>query len=608
MAKIISGGLLGSSEKQGGQAINYAPAQKPARPIGPYMQAAPPIPEETSMEYLLRNLSKAPALGYETVRSGLGLGNLLELGARKLGAPDIVKKGLETFLPSTEQAGEEIGFLPLSMREHRPEDWPMEFAMTELPFIAAMGGLKSLPALGRAGLQSLGILGGSEVGRNIGGYIGEQLGDQEIGEVLGTLGGGHLGGLAARRLTPSRVMAKPIYEAEERKFKLGKQNKLQELREEYEPRIQGLKEEGHLTEDRLIQEEKRFEASKKEKIQQLRDEKSNYSNSIDQLKGLATENYMLAESLEGGRQGDASKIKKVNEHVNKSIARGVAKSDQNLILNNITAVESAIENGQLTLTDAKELQKNFNDQIFNFGSSISFKRQMRKIVKSLNEFIRNNSSEEHYKAWEAAENATRKYKKLEESEKDFIQAKNTEISELRQEKFPTEEKIYYKRKQDDIKALRTKAITEYNNKVKEVGGETFDDFSKNKDAQKNAVQKFYGAFKKGVNVHGLAGLGAILGIFKLDPAMATLGSLSGYLVRGLYKETKLAMETFQKHPKIFKDYVRLLAESAEMDIPRVANKLNSLGRQIEDVYNKQPSEKSEERQAKDKGIVRGGLI
>lgn len=182
MAKILSGGY--SFE---GAPIN---SQKQNIPTAKQVEAP-----ESLLQFGARNIAQFPASIYETARSGFGIGNLLNMlseranrsgeGYRQsavenissmLGAnPEIINEQLASphlfnmarrgILPTTQEANQELAtFLPKYMTEHRPEDYWTQFALTQAPLLAAGGAFKSLPALAKGIGETLGVLGGSELG------------------------------------------------------------------------------------------------------------------------------------------------------------------------------------------------------------------------------------------------------------------------------------------------------------------------------------------------------------------------------------------------------------------------------------------------------------
>ena len=366
MAKIISGGLIGSS-----------------KPFQPMPIASAESHEENWPEYIGRNIAKTPALAYELGRSGLGLGNLLEMALPAQPTPvsesdpnkaiyDYLANyqsgataGLKSFLPSMEQANKEISqILPEYMTQHRPEDWPAEFALTELPLIAATGGLKSFPAFGRSALQSLGILGGSQLGATAGEALGEQVGMPNLGRVGGALGGGYLGGLGARAAIPTKSSLLPTKV-------MAPERIIEDLRIQQKP------------------------------------------------------NYDAAVALEGNKTGNAAKFINTLNNVYEDIGLGMAKSDQTYLRDMIKDIDNAISVGKMTLAQAKTAKRNINDQLYEHTVSNPVKKQLTKLIGGLNEFIIENGSPEHNKFWQAAEQNTIDIKKFEKQIRHAKEAKES---------------------------------------------------------------------------------------------------------------------------------------------------------------------------------------
>jgi hypothetical protein len=254
-----------------------------------------PTGEETWTDYGIRNLAKVPTQAYKLARSGLGVGNIAELGARKLGAPEAVKKGLELVLPTTGQAEREAkaGYEKIVgpekakyLTESRPEDWGAEFLITEAPFIAASGGLGSLKGLGKALASSAGLLGGSIAGQKAGGLVGEYLGDEEVGEAIGGIAGGFGGLKATHRVLnkPSDVIGHKVEPAQRAKFEKNRTKKLAELEKEYGPKLKNMSEVELSAALQSAREQDAFNKAKTDQIKSYRDEIKAYDNKIDTLK------------------------------------------------------------------------------------------------------------------------------------------------------------------------------------------------------------------------------------------------------------------------------------------------------------------------------------
>jgi len=193
-----------------------------------------PAPQESTGKFIGRNLSKAPALWYESARSGLGLGNILDMAIRQtepakqqyaeptnqldaIGQAvnkrfgDVfsnLRSGASRILPSTQKANEEIShILPKSMTEHKPEDWLMELLINELPMAAMSGGFSGgLKGLGKYSLGAGAMHAGGHFGGELGGAVGSELGNEEVGRLLGGLAGGVGAGMLTHKILPSQVL------------------------------------------------------------------------------------------------------------------------------------------------------------------------------------------------------------------------------------------------------------------------------------------------------------------------------------------------------------------------------------------------------------------
>jgi hypothetical protein len=383
MAKILAGGF-NFKRPTTNEPGNISPQQ--------IEEQAP----ESWGEYGLRNIAKMPALGYETIRSGLGIGNLLEPLSRLI--PDVnvslpgMPVGGSTFqearrglLPTTAEAGKELSFLPKYMTESKPGDWPAEFALTELPFLAAGGAFKSLPKLGSGLAQSISMLGAGQAGQLGGELVGEALGSEQLGGQIGGL----LGGIAGQKALsygvnrPSRYLPEKV---------------------------------------------------KTQQIKTIHNEIADYKQAITNLDRERTKNYSAAQKFEQNKAGSSEPLLKKTYEVANNITEGVDLADQKLITDNLAMLENATRKGEMSLESAKRFQKNFNDQIYNYNMSRNFKKYMGDIVGELNNFITNVGGEEHGKSWQTAEAQTRELKQLKKDEKVFLKEKETAIKQIQKAK------------------------------------------------------------------------------------------------------------------------------------------------------------------------------
>jgi hypothetical protein len=494
MAKIISGGYAFENDALPNKQEYSAPVnQKVAQQETP----------ESWGQYGVRNLAQVPASLYETARSGLGGGNLLKMltdrvpeGIFQAGQLDKLRRVL---LPTTSEANEELStFLPKTMTEHKPEDYWTQFALTQAPFLAAGGAFKSAPAFAKSLTSTLGMLGGSELGSAAGGAIGNALGDEELGATLGGFAGGAAGGHGVN---------KAITLAKNRPSKY------------FPEKIQG----------------------------KLQSDIVEYRNKINTLDTQRTENYKKAKGLESAKKGSAKPLRKqINEIY--SEMEGVHPTDKKLIRENIRELDNSLASGELSLTSAKRIQKNFNDQIYNRDASRTFKRYMGEITNTLNKFIEEVGGEEHSKPWKEAEAQTRELKKLQRNEKDFIREKKIEMRE-------------------------NKAHFEPETSV--------------------------------ANKWGLAGLASVLG-------NAVGGHKIGAIVGGLTKagqtlaeEIKFSREVMRNHPEIHQEFKTFIKEADKLPKAEVLRRLDILGNNI-----KQAQEKDNEKEYKKKSgkIISGGMI
>lgn len=208
---------------------------------------APSDNQETGWGYIKRNAAKTPTLAYEQARTGMGLGGVLnqpgQLQEQLMPTRGMPRKPFDAFsiFGTPEQANEEahsiltkLGAKPETakyMTEHRPEDWPAEMLIQELPWLGA-GILKSVMSgsiepLIHYGLQTAASLGGGYVAGESaktaaqGTGLEPQL--QELAGLAGTAAGAVGAGSVARKLNMGEHVRRQAYE-ENQKFKVSQEH------------------------------------------------------------------------------------------------------------------------------------------------------------------------------------------------------------------------------------------------------------------------------------------------------------------------------------------------------------------------------------------------
>lgn len=555
--------------------------------------------QESLGNYLLRNLSKVPALGYELARSGLGVGNIAELAARKAHAPQSIQTALSYLLPTMGGAREEISkVLPSYMTESRPGDFPAEFALTEVPIIAAQiaSGVGIPAALARSGA----VLGGGYLGREMGGEVGEALGDREIGEMIGGLGGGIAGGALTQTRRPSKEISPKIQALEESAFEEGKLGRLADIEKEMKPGMEALRKQALSAPKMLAKEKTLFESAKKKAVMGKRKEITTYQKKITDIdKGRSTF-YKAAEKLEKRAKAVPQKLIKTLSKIEKDLEKGLTFTDKSSLQHNIDTLKKRVGMDKtpknLTISDAKKFQKNFNDQIYNRDASRSFKREMGNITNALNDFIEEVGSEEHTVNWQRGETETRKLKELQRNKKEFVNERKQEMADIRREKFSAEKEVFSKQSQQVAKEQLRSLEKEYGSAVKKVNKETFQDFLSSQETQSRSA----GILEKilehpSVNKWGLSGIGVALGSMMGGKFGGAFGFLGGKIAQIATNEYSIVRNALKNHPEIAADYFKLIINAGKQSIPQTIKDVNMLGKRIEEALPSEGAKKSKPR-------------
>jgi len=295
-SKFLAGGVKGLANKSYPEGLaQEAPTQSQ--------------PKEDWGPFLARNALQTPANVYGKIRSGLGLGDVADVIARRF-APEQQPQQLEHggyprsyeefshqaihpvsglqallrgILPTEQQAREEFAY-PIKkglgallgkergnewadyLTKQRAEDYWLQQAAPEAAIFAATGGVSALKqgaqsALKHGGkhllksgaIRSGGHVGG-ELGEGIGGFLGEE--NKEIGRALGGLAGGvatAAGIHAFENRASSPANREKISATERAEFEQGKSKRLSQAESEA---AQARKEFQELKDQRLAQAEK----------------------------------------------------------------------------------------------------------------------------------------------------------------------------------------------------------------------------------------------------------------------------------------------------------------------------------------------------------------
>lgn len=594
MGKITSGGLIGFDDAY--KSTKSSSAQEPT------------VAPESWGEYATRNVAKIPALAYQTARSGLGVGDIINILAKRspisIPGAETLRRGL---LPTMQEANQEISqVLPKYYTESRPEDFWPEFALTTIPLMGK-NALTSLPGLAKGGLQALTILGGAEAGKAIGGSIGEQFGDEELGQLVGGLGGGigahKLAGKVVHR--PSSLTEK-VGAKEKNLFEQGKLARLAQAEQEYGPKIAQLEKDRIKATLAVPKQKSAFDSVKKDSINDLRSDITNYKHSIDTLDKSRNANYKKAAELEKSKIGPTKDLMEKLKQVSDNMEHGVDMADQKLLNDNLGQLRHKAQKGELPLSIAKQFQKNFNDQIYNYNMSRNFKKYMGEVTQSLNEFIEQTGGPEHSKYWKQAEQETRQLKQLQRGQKDFIKEKNEVIRDILKEKFSPEKETVLKNDIKEATTLLKGTQKEFSEIKNAIGKETFEDLIKSQQ-KSNKITDFIteqigSTPADKASKYGLAGLVSIGGYILGGGKAGSL--IAGALVQGgktLLDEMRTAREVMKNHPEIYKEYINLLKDYEKLPKVTVARHLTDIGKKIEE-------DVPEDYQPKKGGITKGGLL
>jgi hypothetical protein len=182
-------------------------------------------------------------------------------------------------------------------------------------------------------------------------------------------------------------------------------------------------------------------------------------------------------------------------------------------------------NPQISLEEAKILQKNINGQIYDKNSSPNLKRSLHNLSQTLNEFIEKAGSPEHRSAWKEAEGLTKQIKQLEKDRKGWLSDKRTELREA--------------------KSAARSSKTKLERELKQMG--------KNPEAflQKQVQKQAPGSLLEEFNRSTGGGLGLLGGAIAGGVPGAALTSLGSGALKNLANRNKINQYVAQFYPELY---------------------------------------------------------
>lgn len=614
MAKVdLSGFTLGSREEKSNES-------NPAYYTRQVIAGLEKLPEGVlHLGETLRDIGKtipitAPAFrGVEQAQKAIGIPSAQEFRA---GSEKALGYQPGAFTPET--TGEQLG----------------QFAIGELPFLAANLATGGIPALATGAATSLGMLAGSKAGQEVGGYVGEQFNNRELGEKVGTLPGALLGAAGVHAgLTglPTKYFPKKIYNKNVEAFENAKAERIAELEKKYLPEIARL-EEGVKTEPlSLVREKNTFDLRKSESLSDLHAEHlANQSkllksknaalqeldqrviareNKIKELEATRHPEYAQAKIAAEGIKEQAQNLKDLVRDIHKRTEHGLESADRSRINGMASQIDQLtnIKKGGLDLAKAKEVKENLNAYLYDRNVPSPVKKYYREMRDGLNEWISSIGEKypEHAQPFTAAEQKTREFKLLQKEQPQFakeikIEQKkindiyNQELRNLEKEfrnsqmqikssKFPVEQEIFSKQAQAKLAEELNITKKEFAKARTEIGKETYDKLIKSEASQDKLAETLAGFAKEAKGNLAATGLGTVLAtIFGVSGYLSKgLGALAGYLLRRGYKEAKMVVQVLKEHPELAEEYYNIIKDATVRTSPKLFNRLNDLGSDLE---------------------------
>jgi hypothetical protein len=386
---------------------NYV-ALDEAEPTSPNL--LPQAPEETTAEYLKRNIAKFPANAAGQIRSLFGAKDIQDLITQGVLGPEEAEKFRATervIVPQakTEQQLIEAG-VPKYYVENRPEDLPFNILTGAAIGGVPAGAYKSIGNLAKYGatqaLAATGGVGAQKMAKNLG-Y--EELG-QTAASILGSIG------------TP--FIAKHIFKPLSTTLKGKEQHK--ERRDFDKRKVNNIR--------------KSREDLKKEtnKIQQSM---TDYDKEIESLKKQQTPHYEEAEKFEGTKLA-AQKLYDRLIKSDEKLSKGFTTSEKRDIREILKQMEDSIKLDKKTaqytmsLGDAKEFKKNINSRTYERSLPDNVKNIYKGLLADLKDFI-GGAEPSHEMPYRKGEITTQRIGELRKDRDQFFSQQKKEINRLKKE-------------------------------------------------------------------------------------------------------------------------------------------------------------------------------
>jgi hypothetical protein len=370
-------------------------------------------PEEEGWgQYLGRNIGRELTTGlYEKARSGLGAADILETLNRageytagitpesrqqaeqfleerglprpgKLGSEYTGGPGMENitklFAPTSQATEEARQVLPKALTERREEDYyPTLAANLLFPYgvgkVAKAAGLTTqAPKLFSSLATSAGALAGSQGTKAAAQALGAP---EEYADVL-ALGGGIAGGFIPHA-------AKAIFKGEHKK--------------------------------------QAFYSEKKKLVQALDKEKKSFDDRIQSLEKSRREKYAKAKDLGREIKGDASKLKKELQEMQRSTEVGLEDVERNRIQKIIGQIDDLITGKEISIDKIKDAKRNLNATTYDRNLPKTLRDTNKRLIHLLDEVIEESGQKhpEHGKLFKEAETETQQLKDIQREQKEF---------------------------------------------------------------------------------------------------------------------------------------------------------------------------------------------
>jgi hypothetical protein len=643
MATLISGGRKGggistqpnlSSSVRNQFPITNEPQRKPVRQD-----------DEGWGDYLKSAGARLPANIFKLAHTGGGLANIMHALSKE--APKLAEglfsaaspaysglkylsqyapEKIKNYIPNVESITEffaEPGaqrhaeaLFPQIMTEQKPGDEYIDLMLAELAMSPLIGGpraLTSLAGIGKTAARGLGHLAGGTLGGSAGKYLGEKAGMPETGKELGILAGTVGGGQLAERIPGA------LYERANLRRNIEKKGIREDI-SQYEKELSAQKDiventrrEKRAARRKLAQEEGELLSAKESLISEEEARATKLENEVDKLRALEEKEYLAAEESMKGKRGHTQILSDyLTDAWDRIFKGGLDETEQSQLKHLLLDADRIMRSSenQISLEDARLIQKRINDKIYNKNVTESVKTELRIFSKALDEFIKEWGGDDLKKHWDKAKSSTkRRYDILNKELPAVEKSIKDTTKKVGREKISPERINDLKDIADTAKITYDEAVRINNNIEKKLSSSTEKLLKADKKPPAGTLDILSQILKKLDPKGAFMTAGFLKYLDMSNPVNASISGLISVAPLAL-DEMSFISQAMKEHPDLTRNMSGLfdkMFKARPRDIPAIANQINQVAKKM-DIPDRSYSVKTQDQEALNKKsrIISGG--